>query len=77
MVKDIISNNEQAQAGGKELEILKHYFPQCFTAEGDLFFIIWNLISSYVTMEIKIAEAWSWASENVKRQAFTNDQQEP
>ena len=35
MVKDIISNNEQAQAGGKELEVLKHYFPQCFTNEGD------------------------------------------
>ena len=27
----------------------------------------------YVTTEIKIAEAWSWASENVKRQAFTNE----
>ena len=44
-----------------------------FAAEGDLFFIIWNLISLYVTTEIKIAEAWSWASENVKRQAFTNE----
>ena len=44
-----------------------------FSAEGDLFFIIWNLISLYVTTEIKIAEAWSWASENVKRQAFTSE----
>lgn len=44
-----------------------------FASEGDLFFIIWNLISLYVTTEIKIAEAWSWASENVKRQAFTNE----
>lgn len=44
-----------------------------FAAEGDLFFIIWNLVSLYVTTEIKIAEAWSWASENVKRQAFTNE----
>ena len=35
MVKDIISKNEQALAGGKELEVLKHYFPQCFTTEGD------------------------------------------
>ena len=35
MVKDIIDKNEQALAGGKELEVLKHYFPQCFTAEGD------------------------------------------
>lgn len=35
MVKDIISNNEQALAGGKELEVLKLYFPQCFTTEGD------------------------------------------
>ena len=44
-----------------------------FSAEGDLFFIIWNLVSLYVTTEIKIAEAWSWASENVKRQAFTTE----
>ena len=35
MVKDIIDKNERAQAGGKELEVLKHYFPQCFTTEGD------------------------------------------
>ena len=44
-----------------------------FSVEGDLVFIIWNLISIYVTTEIKIAEAWSWASENVKRQDFTNE----
>lgn len=35
MVKDIIDKNGQVQAGGKELEVLKQYFPQCFTAEGD------------------------------------------
>lgn len=35
MVKDIIDRNGLVQAGGKELEILKHYFPQCFTNEGD------------------------------------------
>lgn len=35
MVKDIIEKNEKALAGGKELEVLKHYFPQCFTSEGD------------------------------------------
>jgi F0F1-type ATP synthase gamma subunit len=44
-----------------------------FSVEGDIFFIIWNLISIYVSTEIKIAEAWSWASENVKRQMFTNE----
>ena len=44
-----------------------------YAVEGDLYYIIWNLISLYVTMEIKIAEAWSWASENVRRQAFTNE----
>lgn len=44
-----------------------------FSVEGDIFYIIWNLISIYVSTEIKIAEAWSWASENVKRQAFTNE----
>ena len=35
MVKDIIDKNKQAQAGGKELKVLKNYFPQCFTTEGD------------------------------------------
>ena len=32
-----------------------------------------NLISLYVSNEVKIAEAWSWASENVERQVFTNE----
>ncbi len=44
-----------------------------YAVEGDLFYIIWNLVSIYVSTEIKIAEAWSWASENVKRQAFTSE----
>ena len=44
-----------------------------FAVEGDLFYIIWNLVSLYVTTEIKVAESWSWASENVRRQAFTNE----
>ena len=44
-----------------------------YVVEGDLMFIIWSLISTYVSTEIKIAEAWSWASENVKRQAFTSE----
>ena len=35
MIKDIIERNEFAQAGGKEMEVLKQYFPQCFTSEGD------------------------------------------
>lgn len=44
-----------------------------YVIEGDLSYIIWSLISIYVSTEIKIAEAWSWASENVKRQEFTNE----
>lgn len=44
-----------------------------YAVEGNLEFIMWNLVSIYVSTEIKIAELWSWASENVKRQAFTNE----
>ena len=44
-----------------------------FVVEGDLSFILLNLVSLYVTNEIKIAEAWSWASENVERQVFTSE----
>ena len=35
MIKDIVSKNEEAYAGKKEMEVLKSYFPQCFTAEGE------------------------------------------
>lgn len=35
MVKDILDRNEQAQAGDKELAVLRQYFPQCFNAGGD------------------------------------------
>ena len=42
MVKDIIDNNEKAQAGGKELEVLRQYFPQCFTAEGEFDIVIFR-----------------------------------
>lgn len=34
MIKQIIENNDTAQAGGREMEVLKAYFPQCFTTEG-------------------------------------------
>ena len=34
---------------------------------------IFNLLTLYVSNEIKIAEAWSWASENVERQVFTSE----
>ena len=44
-----------------------------YVVEGDLSYILLNLISLYVSNEIKIAEAWSWASENVERQIFTNE----
>lgn len=44
-----------------------------FVIEGDLNFIIWSLISIYITMEIKIAKAWSYATENVQRQSFTDN----
>ena len=35
MVKDIISKNEEAFVGKKEMEVLKTYFPQCFTVDGE------------------------------------------
>ena len=35
MIKDITLKNERACAGAKEMDVLKAYFPQCFTAEGE------------------------------------------
>ena len=34
MIKDILNKNEEVFAGKKEMEVLKTYFPQCFTADG-------------------------------------------
>ena len=55
-----------------ETEINKMKSIEDFVVEGDLEFIIMSLIVTYVSTEIKIAEAWSWASENVQRQIFTS-----
>ena len=35
MIKDIRERNEEAFAGKKEMEVLKTYFPQCFTVDGE------------------------------------------
>ena len=35
MIKDITLKNERACAGAKEIDVLKAYFPQCFTTEGE------------------------------------------
>lgn len=35
MIKDIRERNEEAFAGKKEMEVLKAYFPQCFTVDGE------------------------------------------
>ncbi len=35
MIKDITLKNERACAGAKEMDVLKAYFPQCFTTEGE------------------------------------------
>lgn len=34
MIKDIITHNETAEAGMKQMLALKEYFPQCFTPDG-------------------------------------------
>ena len=35
MIKDIRERNEEAFAGKKEMEVLKAYFPHCFTVNGE------------------------------------------
>ena len=61
--EDILDESEK-----REINKLDDY-----VVEGDLSFILLNLVTLYVSNEIKIAEAWSWASENVERQVFTNE----
>lgn len=35
MIKDIMNHNAHAEAGQKELEVLRKFFPQCFHADGE------------------------------------------
>lgn len=44
-----------------------------FVVEGDINEILINLISLYINYEIQIAEASSWAAENVMRQLVTKE----
>lgn len=53
MIKDIVSKNEKAFAGRKEIEVLKAYFPQCFTSDGE--FDIEKFRASLPT-EIKVSD---------------------
>ena len=48
-------------------------YDEDFVIEGDINDILLNLISLYVNYEIKIAEASSWAAENVMRQTVTKE----
>lgn len=53
MIKDIVSKNEKVFAGRKEIEVLKAYFPQCFTSDGE--FDIEKFRASLPT-EIKVSD---------------------
>ena len=55
----------------KELD--KKEYKEDFVVEGDLNSILLNLIGVYICYEIRIAEANSWASENIMRQNVTRD----
>ena len=44
-----------------------------FAVEGDINDILINLVSLYISYEIQIAEASSWAAENVMRQLVTKE----
>ena len=48
-------------------------YSEDFVVEGDINDILINLVSLYVSYEIQIAEASSWAAENVMRQLVTKE----
>lgn len=35
MIKDIMNHNAEAQAGQKEIKVLRQFFPQCFNTDGE------------------------------------------
>lgn len=48
-------------------------YTEDFVIEGDINDILINLVSLYISYEIEIAEASSWAAENVMRQMVTKE----
>lgn len=57
----------------KPLTEVKNKYTEDFVVEGDINEILINLVSIYVGNEIQIAEASSWAAENVMRQLVTKE----
>ena len=51
----------------------KKKYNEDFVVEGDINEILINLVSLYIGYEIQIAEASSWAAENVMRQLVTKE----
>lgn len=57
----------------KPLKENKNKYNEDFVVEGDINDILINLVSLYIGNEILIAEASSWAAENVMRQLVTKE----
>ena len=57
----------------KPLKESKNKYNEDFVVEGKISDILMNLVSIYIGNEIQIAEASSWAAENVMRQLVTKE----
>ena len=56
-----------------DIEVGTNVYTEDFFVEGDANRILYNLLTSYVNYEVKIAEVNSYASENIYRQNSTSE----
>lgn len=56
-----------------DIEVGNKVYTEDFFVEGDANTILYNLLTSYVNYEVKIAEVNSYASENIYRQNSTSE----
>ena len=73
MVKDILERNAEAEAGKKEMDALKKYFPQCFSSTGE--FNIETFKES-LPGEIKLTDetrGFNWLGKNYARMLTNMD----
>ena len=56
-----------------DIEVGTKVYTEDFFVEGDANRILYNLLTSYVNYEVKIAEVNSYASENIYRQNSTSE----
>ena len=73
MIKDILQHNAGAAAGQREMQALREYFPQCFTADGEFDIEAFKAALPGGTTITDETSGFSWLGKNYARMLTNMD----